>query len=69
MWPSKLTTPEVGSPAARKILMRQFTRDAVTVDRFFHEAKSASAIRHSSIIEVFDYGRMENDQALIAMEL
>jgi serine/threonine-protein kinase len=59
----------LGSPAAVKILMQQFTRNAVVVDRFFTEAKATSAIRHPGIVQVFDYGRLETGQAFIAMEL
>ncbi len=58
----------LGSPAAVKILLPQFTRDALVVDRFFTEAKATSAIRHPSIVQIFDYGRLPNDQAYIAME-
>jgi serine/threonine protein kinase len=36
----------LGSPAAVKVLLQQFTRDTVVVDRFFNEAKATSAIRH-----------------------
>src|SRR5512144_1988324 len=57
----------LGSPAAIKVLLPRWTQDAVVVDRFFHEAKAASAIRHVGIVEVFDYGRV-GDQAWIAME-
>jgi serine/threonine-protein kinase len=59
----------LGSPAAVKILLPQFTQDPVVVDRFFHEARAASAIRHAGIVEVFDFGRLPTDQAYIAMEL
>ncbi len=59
----------LGSPAAVKVLLPQFTRDAVVVDRFFQEARAATAIRHPGIVEVFDYGRLPGDQAYIAMEL
>ncbi len=59
----------LGSPAAVKILLPQFTRDPVVVDRFFQEARAASAIRHAGIVEVFDFGRLPTDQAYIAMEL
>jgi len=58
----------LGSPAAVKILLPQFTRDPIVVDRFFNEAKVMSAIRHIGIVQVFDYGRLEHDQAFIAME-
>ena len=59
----------LGSPAAVKVLLPQFTRDPTVVDRFFTEAKAASAIKHVGITEVFDYGRLPNDEAFIAMEL
>jgi eukaryotic-like serine/threonine-protein kinase len=59
----------LGSPAAVKILLQEFTQNAVVVDRFFQEAKAASAIRHPGIVEVFDYGRLPGGQAYIAMEL
>ena len=59
----------LGSPAAVKILLPQFTQDPVVLDRFFQEARAASAIRHAGIVEVFDYGRLPNGQAFIAMEL
>src|SRR5687767_2509385 len=59
----------LGSPAAIKVLLPQFTRDAIVVDRFFNEAKATSQIRHISIVQIFDYGRLPNGQAYIAMEL
>jgi len=59
----------LGSPAAVKVLLPQFTQDTVVVDRFFQEAKAASGIRHAGVVEVFDYGRLPNGQAYIAMEL
>jgi eukaryotic-like serine/threonine-protein kinase len=59
----------LGSPAAVKVLLPQFTKDTVVVDRFFQEAKAASGIRHAGVVEVFDYGRLPNGQAYIAMEL
>ena len=59
----------LGSPAAIKVLLPQFTRDTVVVDRFFTEAKATSSIRHVSIVQIFDYGRLPNGQAYIAMEL
>ncbi|MEO8707248.1 MAG: serine/threonine-protein kinase [Kofleriaceae bacterium] len=59
----------LGSPAAVKVLLPQFTRDSVVVDRFFTEAKATSTLNHPGIVQVFDYGRLANDQAFIAMEL
>jgi serine/threonine-protein kinase len=59
----------LGSPAAIKVLLPQFTRDTTVVDRFFTEAKATGAIRHVSIVQIYDYGRIPNGQAYIAMEL
>ena len=59
----------LGSPAAIKVLLPQFTRDQVVLDRFFTEAKASSAIHHVGVVDVFDFGRLPNDQAFIAMEL
>ena len=39
----------LGSPAAVKVLLEQFTRDPVVVDRLFQEAKAASGIRHVGV--------------------
>ncbi len=59
----------LGSPAAIKVLLPQFTKNTVVVDRFFNEAKATSAIKHVSIVQIYDYGRLPNGQAYIAMEL
>jgi eukaryotic-like serine/threonine-protein kinase len=59
----------LGSPAAVKLLLPRFTQDTAVVERFFQEAKAASAIRHPGVVEVFDYGRLASGQAYIAMEL
>jgi eukaryotic-like serine/threonine-protein kinase len=59
----------LGSPAAIKVLLPQFTRDTEVVDRFFTEAKATSAIRHPGIVQVFDFGRLDSDRAYLVMEL
>ncbi|MBK7539803.1 MAG: serine/threonine protein kinase [Myxococcales bacterium] len=59
----------LGSPAAIKVLLPQWTRNRQVVDRFLTEARAASAIRHVGIVQVFDAGRLDNGQAYIAMEL
>jgi serine/threonine-protein kinase len=59
----------LGSPAAVKVLLPQFTVEPEVVDRFFTEARATSAIRHVGIVEVFDFGMLPGNQAYIAMEL
>ena len=59
----------LGSPAAIKMLLPRWTRDRQVVDRFFTEARAASAIRHVGIVQVFDSGLLPNGRGFIAMEL
>ena len=59
----------LGSPAAVKVVLPQFTIDPAVVDRFFTEARATSAIRHVGIVEVFDFGMLPGGRAYIAMEL
>jgi eukaryotic-like serine/threonine-protein kinase len=59
----------LGSPAAIKLLLPRWTRNRQIVDRFFTEARAASAIRHVGIVQVFDSGLLPNGQAYIAMEM
>jgi serine/threonine-protein kinase len=59
----------LGSPAAIKVLLPELTRDDVAVERLFNEAKATSAIRHIGIVQIFDFGRFEDRQAYISMEL
>ncbi|MBA3455954.1 MAG: serine/threonine protein kinase [Deltaproteobacteria bacterium] len=59
----------LGSAVAVKVLLPQFTKDPGVLERFFTEAKAASAIQHAGITAVFDFGRVADDQAYIVMEL
>jgi eukaryotic-like serine/threonine-protein kinase len=58
----------LGREAAVKVLRAELTEDPELVDRFFTEARAATAIRHPSIIEVFDFGYTEAGEAYLVME-
>ena len=58
----------LGRDAAVKVLRAELTEDPELVDRFFTEARAATAIRHPSIIEVFDFGYTEAGEAYLVME-
>ena len=58
----------LGRDAAVKVLRAELTSDAELVDRFFTEARAATAIRHPGIIEVFDFGYTETGEAYLVME-
>ncbi len=59
----------IGRLVAIKVLLPEFTANREIVNRFFNEAKATTAIRHPGIIEVFDFGYLDNGRAYIVMEL
>ncbi|MBV8760792.1 MAG: serine/threonine protein kinase [Deltaproteobacteria bacterium] len=54
--------------AAVKLLRPELTENTEIVQRFFNEAKAATAIRHPGIIEVFDFGYTDSGRAYLVME-
>ena len=59
----------LGRPAAIKVLLPEFSRNQDIVNRFFNEARAATAIRHPGIVEIYDFGYLGDGSAYIAMEL
>ncbi|MBK7191266.1 MAG: serine/threonine protein kinase [Myxococcales bacterium] len=59
----------LGRKAAVKLLRPELSRDPSTVQRFFTEARAASAIKHPSIVEIYDFGVAPDGAAYIVMEL
>src|SRR3712207_594120 len=53
---------------ALKALREQYAGDAGFVERFRREAKSAAALNHPSIVQVYDQGRAEDGTYYMAME-
>src|SRR5688572_5158375 len=53
---------------AVKILHDEYTRRDELVERFLHEAKAASKIRHEHVIDVFDFGQTKKKHVFFAME-
>ncbi len=58
----------LGRVAAVKLLRPELSSNDVLVQRFFNEAKAATAIRHPGIIEVYDFGYTEDGRAYLVME-
>jgi serine/threonine protein kinase len=58
----------LGRPAAVKLLRPELATNVELVQRFFTEAKAASAIHHPGIVEVFDFGYTSDDRAYLIME-
>src|SRR5262245_40392039 len=59
----------LGRSAAVKMLSPASSRDREMVARLYNEARSATAIRHPGIVEIYDFGFLPDDTAYIIMEL
>ncbi len=58
----------IGRQAAIKVLLPQLSHREEIVNRFFNEAKAATAIKHPGIVEVYDFGYHTDGSAYIVME-
>src|SRR5215813_12338026 len=58
----------LGRPAAVKVLHPELSTNQSIVTRFFNEARAATAVRNPGIVEVFDFGFLEDRSAYIVME-
>ncbi len=60
---------ELGLEVAIKVLPAMFARDQETLKRFEREARTASRVRHSNVVTVFDLGRLETGEPYLVMEM
>src|SRR5215475_8740763 len=58
----------LGRPAAIKVLHPALSSNEDMVTRFFNEARAATAVRNPGIVEVFDFGTLDDGSAYIVME-
>jgi serine/threonine protein kinase len=58
----------LGKPAAIKLLRDELSTNPEMIERFFNEARAATAIRHPGIVDVFDFGYHEDGRAYLVME-
>ena len=59
----------LGRKAAIKVLHPHLSLQPEIVQRFFNEARAASAIADPGIVQIFDFGHAENGAAYLVMEL
>ncbi|ACY16375.1 serine/threonine protein kinase [Haliangium ochraceum] len=57
--------PLIGKKVALKVLHPEFSSQPDVVQRFFHEAKSVNDIQHPNIVDIVDYGVLENGGKLV----
>ncbi|MBV8757551.1 MAG: serine/threonine protein kinase [Deltaproteobacteria bacterium] len=59
----------LGRRAAIKVLHPSFSNQPDVVNRFFNEARAATAISDPGIVQIFDFGQQPDGSAYIVMEL
>lgn len=55
-------------PCAIKVINRRHAADPVALKRFKLEAEAASSLKHPNIIDIYDFGITDSEQAYIVME-
>ncbi len=59
----------IGKRVAVKVLNAQYAGSPILTERFFREARAASAVKSLYIVDVYDSGRLEDQRPFIVMEL
>jgi len=60
--------PRIGKKVAVKVLAEEFTRNREIADRFILEAQTINEIEHPHIIQIFDFGTLEDGRDYYTME-
>jgi tRNA A-37 threonylcarbamoyl transferase component Bud32 len=55
--------------AAIKVLRPEISQDRQVAQRFFNEARAVNIVDHPGMVEVFDFGQLDDGTAYIVMEL
>ena len=58
----------IGRQVAIKILLPQYSHNAMVCPRFFNEARATAMIRHGGLVDVLDYGHHRDGSAYLVME-
>jgi eukaryotic-like serine/threonine-protein kinase len=58
----------LGRDLALKVLKKHYAKDERFVGRFQREARSAAALNHQNVVQIYDQGRAEDGRYYIAME-
>lgn len=58
----------IEKPVALKVLHREYSNHPDVIERFKREAVSSSRIKHPNVIDVFDFGQLDDGCFFIAME-
>lgn len=59
---------QIGTRAAIKVLLPRHSHNRNVVRRFFNEARATAKIKHPGLVEVFDFGELEDGSSYLVME-
>ncbi|MBU1535414.1 serine/threonine protein kinase, partial [Myxococcota bacterium] len=60
--------PTIGRMVAIKVLNAAWSSDSSIVNRFIDEARSANSINHPNIIQIYDFGQLDDGRFFCIME-
>ncbi len=60
--------PKLHREVAMKVVAQSLSRDAKGRQRFHREARAIAALRHSNIVEIYDYSGVESEHLYLVME-
>src|SRR5918996_833062 len=60
--------PVIGKRVAIKVLRPEIARDPEQVQRLLAEARAVNAIRHRGIIDIFNFGQLDDGRNYVVME-
>jgi len=58
----------IGRRAAVKVLLPAYSHDLHIVNRFFNEARAIAAIKHPGLVDIYDFGTLDDGSAFLVME-
>ncbi len=59
---------QIGKHAAIKVLHPQYSQNPEMATRFLNEARAVNLIQHPGIINIFEFGKLDNGASYIAMD-
>ncbi len=61
--------PVIGKKVAIKVLKRELASDAEAAERFVREARAVNQIDHDNVIDVFNFGQLDDGRLYLVMDL
>jgi eukaryotic-like serine/threonine-protein kinase len=59
----------LGRPAAVKVLHREMAESPEMLERFVREARAVNVIRHPNIVDIYEFGQLDDGRPYFVMEL